>query len=259
MAHRPDPVVKKYGSQRDKTLKNVLTHRILKEFPRVGGPRIGALCAEMILEVVAEHLRPRDHVQHGQVLWMAVSVEDPPRRYRRRGEMAMVPVVLDLSTAEDIEARIDRVSAKERHTRRAVRLCEQAFCQGGLLSNADLSELMTVDAGTLGQLLSAHEDRTGKVVPRRATIHDVGTGMTHKRIICRKRFVEGKEAEQIARETYHSLESVDRYLGQYDRVRQCRLLGLDAKEIASVLACSERLVHEYLELDRELEPGRERP
>jgi len=35
-----------------KTLENALAHRIAKEFPRIGGPRICKLCAEMIMEVV---------------------------------------------------------------------------------------------------------------------------------------------------------------------------------------------------------------
>ena len=34
----------------DKTLENALSHRIDKEFPRIGGPRIRKLCAEMVLE-----------------------------------------------------------------------------------------------------------------------------------------------------------------------------------------------------------------
>ena len=36
-------------------------------------------------------------------------------------------------------------------------------------------------------LLAEHERTTHTVVPRRATLHDVGTGLTHKRIICWKR------------------------------------------------------------------------
>jgi hypothetical protein len=35
----------------DKTLENALAHRIAREFPRIGGPRICQLCAQMILEV----------------------------------------------------------------------------------------------------------------------------------------------------------------------------------------------------------------
>ncbi len=91
------------------------------------------------------------------------------------------------------------------------------------------------------------------LVPRRATVHDVGSGLTHKRIICRKRYLEGKSSDEIARETYHSLEAVDRYLGTYDRVRHCHLEGLAPGAIAYTLNCSLSLVQEYLAINQELE------
>ena len=97
-----------------------------------------------------------------------------------------------------------------------------------------------------------YERRTGHIVPRRATVHDVGTGLTHKHIICLKRYRDGKTSDQIAKETYHSMEAVDRYLGQYDRVRHCRMEGMAKEQIAFTLGCSESLVQEYLEIDREL-------
>jgi hypothetical protein len=46
-----------------KTLENALSHRIAKEFPRIGGPRICKLCTEMIMEVVNNHIRPRGIVK----------------------------------------------------------------------------------------------------------------------------------------------------------------------------------------------------
>jgi DNA-binding CsgD family transcriptional regulator len=134
-----------------------------------------------------------------------------------------------------------------------VRLSQQAYEQGGLLSNCDLAELLNTSDAAVAQVLAEHERATGKIVPRRATLHDVVTGLTHKRIICHKRFVEGKEPHLIAQETYHSLEAVDRYLGQYDRVRHCRLQGMTDQEIAAALNCSLSLVNEYLCIDQELE------
>ena len=56
-------------------------------------------------------------------------------------------------------------------------------------------------------------------------------------------------------ETYHSLEAVDRYLGQFDRVRHCRQQGLSVEETAFTLDCSWALVNEYLAIDGELEGG----
>ena len=49
MSSKPDFIRKKFGPLREKTLRNALAHRIVKEFPRIGGPRICQLCADMIL------------------------------------------------------------------------------------------------------------------------------------------------------------------------------------------------------------------
>jgi len=253
MGRQVDYRRKKYAPLLDKTLQNALAHRISKEFPRIGGPRIRHLCAEMILEVVTSHLRPREHLCHGQVLWMAVHRDHPLRRHQRIADSELVPVVLDLSVPEDIEARLARRPRAENIRRKAVRLCEQAYEQNGLLSNCDLSELLGVNDSQIAKVLVAHERLTNKPVPRRATVHDVGTSVTHKRIICHKRYADGKNVPQIARETYHSIESVDRYLGQYDRVRHCRLEGFDAAATAHALDCSVWLVEEYLDIDQELE------
>ncbi len=253
MGSRPDYVRKKYAPLKDKTLRNALSHRIHREFPRIGGRRIRALCADMIREVMDQHRRPRESVAHGQTVWMAVHTESPPRRHQRIADAELVPVVLDLCTVEDVEARLARRTRRQRLAQKAVRLCEQAHEQGAVLSNCDLAELLNVGDSWISEVLVAHERTTGRLVPRRATVHDVGTGLTHKVVICRKRYVEGKEPHLVARETYHSLEAVDRYLGQYDRVRYCRLQGLSPTETAHALACSEALVDEYLRIDRELE------
>jgi hypothetical protein len=253
MSAKIDYVNKHYKPLKDKTLENAVAHRIQAQFPRIGGPRIRALCARMLLEVVEAHLRPREQVRHGQVLWLAYSVDDPPRRGKRTADSDLVPVVLDLSTAGDIDARLARRSPREWRRAKLVRLCHQAFEQGGLLSNCDLAELLAIHDSQVASLLSEHEDRTGRVVPRRATVHDVGTGLTHKRLICRKRYLEGKPPEQVARETYHSLEAVDRYLAAYDRVRHCRLEGMGVQAIAYTLDCSPALVEQYLAIDDELE------
>jgi hypothetical protein len=188
-------------------------------------------------------------------MWLGISVDDPPSRCKRTADTDLVPLVLDLSTPEDVQAIIERVPTGERTLRKALRLCHQAYEQGALLSNSDLEELLNKSHTEVSSLLAAHERRTGTVVPRRATIHDVGSGVTHKRIICWKRYAEGKETERIARETYHSLEAVDRYLGQFDRVRHCRKQGLPPPEIAFALNISRGLVEEYLAIDRELESG----
>ena len=253
MSSQPNFIRKKFGPLRDKNLRNAIAHQISTEFPRIGGPRICGLCADMILEVVFKHMRPRDHVKHGQVLWMAVGVDDPPRQHRRIVDTKLVPVLLDISTAEDVQRRIDCLSPAERLLHKARRMCQQAYEQGALLSNCDIAEMLHANESMIGSLLARYEQRTNMVVPRRATLHDVGSGLTHKRIICWKRYAEGKDPDVVARETYHSLEAVDHYLGQYDRVRHCRLQKLTPEQTAHALQCSLALVRQYLDIDDLLE------
>ena len=148
-----------------------------------------------------------------QVLWMGVATDHPLRYRQRLADAKLVPVALDLSTPEDIEARIDRKAPTERLQAKAVRLCHQAHQQGALLSNCDLAELLGTTDQNVALALTTYERKTKKLVPRRATLHDVGTGLTDKRIICIERYAEGKSSDLVAQETYHSLEAVDRYLG----------------------------------------------
>jgi DNA-binding CsgD family transcriptional regulator len=210
------------------------------------------LSAQRILDVVYSHLHPREAVRHGQVAWTAIAVEHRPTWRQPVEQMKLVPLVLDLVIAEDVDAIIDREPWRRRLLRRSLRLCQQAYEQGGLLSSSDLSLLLGINASEISKGLVKYEREQKTLVPRRATLHDVGTGLTHKRLICWKRYGEGLTSEQIARETYHSIEAVDRYLGQFDRVRHCLRQGLSEAEIAYVLSCSRSLVAEYAAIDRDL-------
>lgn len=237
----------------DKTLENALSRRIATEFPRIGGPRICQLCAQMILEVVDNHVRSKDSIRHGQLVWTAVSKDLSPGHRQRIAETELVSVVLDVSTPEDIHAKIGRMSDPQRKLQRARRLCRQTYEQGGLLTSFDLSEIMTISDSRISQLMVNYERENKTIIPRRGTIQDAGGGLSHKWIICYKRYVEGKSPDVIARETYHSLEAVDRYLGQFDRVRHCYRQGLSVNETAQILNCSAWLVEAYRQLDQEFE------
>jgi len=254
---KPDYARKHFRPLLAKTLRNSLAQRIGEQFPRIGGDRIIGACADLVLEVVWAHLRPLEYVAPGQVLWLAIDKDDPPRRYRPTEQTRLVPVVLTLSTPGDIEARIAGSKTTQRRLDKALRMSREAHEQGGLLSNCDLAELLTMTNNHIGSLIAEHERSTEQAIPRRATLHDVGTALTHKGIICRKRYLEGKEPNQIARETHHSLEAVDRYLGQFDRVRACTKLGMTAQQTAHVLQCTTRLVEQYLQIHHQLENGYE--
>ena len=128
-----------------------------------------------------------------------------------------------------------------------------------MLSNCDLAVLLGSHDTQVSRVLADYERRSDCLAPRRATLHDVGSGLTHKRLICWKRYGEGKTSEQVARETCHGIEAVDRYLGQFDRVRHCRRQNFSEEETAYVPGRSRALAAEYRAIDEQLRRGRPEP
>jgi len=256
----PDYLAKHYGAQRARGLQSALIQRLGADFPRFGGPRILELCARMIMEVIEAHIPARERLGHGQTIWEAIDLHDRPRRGQSAMQTRKIPVILTLSAPDDVSDCVSQPRPRTHWTdlrlKRALRMCREAHTQGALLSNVDLSMLLNCGDSSIATLLSQWEREHNEIVPRRTTLHDVGSGVTHKAIICRKRYLEGKDPTQVARETYHTLKSVDRYLGQYDRVRHCRLQGMDAIETAHILSCTRNLVDEYLRLDDEINAAR---
>jgi DNA-binding CsgD family transcriptional regulator len=250
------PRVKQFRTQKLRALREQLATLLVAEFPRFGGRRMAEHGADLILETVKKNLAPRDHFVHGQILFACYPVElTGPRR--RIEEIALVPVTLDLYTVEEIDAFI--VGAKpssEQKTERLIRLCRQAHAQGGLLSNSDLAILTGAACNAIGTLLQRYERDSQKVVPRRATLHDCGSGLSHKGVICRQRYLGGKQPHEVARDTFHSPDAVNAYLKRFERVRLCRTKGLTPEETAQALSCSPRLVQEYIALDEQIERER---
>ena len=245
----PDYMRQRVAPMKLKGLHKELSRVIRQQFPRIGGPRMTDLCASLVLEIVHKHLRPSEHLRHGQLLWLGFDLEDPPSRNKTMADVRLIPVILDVCTEDDLDAQLDRVEASERLLRRSLRLSQQAYDQGALLSNIDLAFILGTNDSRIAAALSAYERENQIVVPRRATLHDVGSGVTHKRIICWKRYVEGKTSDEVARETHHTIAAVDRYLGMFDRVRFCRTQKMDTADTARALKCTERLVLEYRAID----------
>jgi hypothetical protein len=242
------PRVAAYGPSERKTFHSVLCHLLQTEFPGIFGPAVTHLFAERIDALYDECHPPRERFKPGQVLWLAVAVDDPPTRDKRIEDTRLVPVILDLVTFQDIEETIIPGDRGPIRSRKIIRLFEQAYAQGGVLSQPDVALLLHVSPSTISDAVLAHERRTGATVPRRGTIHDMGPSVTHKRIICYKRLVEKKPTSQVAQETYHSPDEVEYYVQCLRRIQLCHDSGMSAEETVQATGHTRALVAEYLTL-----------
>jgi hypothetical protein len=248
MGKRPPTDCRAYDAIPRKTFHGALCHLLQTEFPGIFGPTITRLFADKIVDLHERFHPPASRFKVGQVLWVGVAVNDPPAREKRIENSQLIPVILDLVTAQDIDETVATELRAQTRLNKIRRLFQQAYERGAVLSLADVSLLLHVHISTVSQDIQEYERGTKELVPRRGTIHDMGRSVTHKAIICYKRLVEQKPTSQVALETRHSDTEVEYYVQQLRTVQLCHDNGMSKEEIAQATGRSLFLVREYLDL-----------
>ncbi len=251
------------GAQRTlatKTLEVLLVTKFLYEYGFQNGRLVAERIVADILETIQRYWVPAAEVaEPGSFTALAVDRDAVPGPYPTRlEETPHVPVQLRLTT-EDERARLASRTLRPAQLRRerAVRFFFEAEAQGGLLTLADVAWYLGASTSAVGAWVRAHQDEAGEIVPTRGTLHDLGRGTTHKRMIVRLH-LEGRLPSEIARRSRHAQKNVDRYIAAFERVR---LLARQHPhdEIPALAGMSPSLVDEYLALVAEFGLAPETP
>jgi hypothetical protein len=248
---------KDYTAMRIKkrSLPDLLVHKFLTEYGYDHGPVIARAIVEDILATI-ERCYP-ERVSPQTAVWLAVRLETQGRQ-KGINVSDLVPVQLQMYTDSEIGLLTDPTLRKGRQARRAfnrarfARWCFEAYEQGGVLTQLDLSLLSGLSAHYISKVLREYEMETGEIVPTRGTVHDLGPAITHKGEVVR-RWLRHQSPVQIARETKHSQASVDRYIADYQRVR---LLAqkIPFADLPALTGLSAGVVDQYVELLEDFEP-----
>ncbi len=237
-----------YDASDRKTFRSALCHLLQTEFPGVFGPSVTQLFAQRVEDLFDRFHPDRSRLRVGQALWAAVAADDPPARNKRIEDTRLVPIVLDLVTAQDIDETIATGLRQETRSKKILRMFRQAYQQGAVLSYPDVSLLLHVQTSTISRTVLAHERQTKETIPRRGTIHDMGRSISHKAVICYKRLVENKTTSQVASETLHDPEEVEYYVQCLRRIQLCSDAGMTLEEISQATGHSKSLIQQYLDL-----------
>jgi len=238
-----------------RSLPDLLVYKFLTEYGYDHGPVIARAIVEDIL-VTIERCYP-ERVSPKTVVWLAVRLEAQGRQ-KGISVSDLVPVQLRMYIESEIELLTDPALRKGRQARRAfnrarfARWCFEAYEQGGVLTQLDLSLLSGLSASYVSTALREYEIETAEIVPTRGTVHDLGPAVTHKGEVVR-RWLRQQSPVQIARETKHSQASVDRYIADYQKVR---LLAqkIPLTDLPALTGLSAGVVDQYMELLETFEP-----
>jgi hypothetical protein len=238
-----------YRPQAAKSLRRTLYSFIRREFPRLGGSWVVWTLVDKVLEIVDSYRFFQGKLKPGQVVWSAVAVNERPVYRKPMWRTRQVPVIVTIVNQDDIADLRNNGDRDELLRRAIVRAAFDAYAQGGVLTCTDLGLLFQRSYNRVATIIREHEEETGEIVPRRGNVHDMGRTVSHKRIICRKAYLEGKPTPVIARETDHSPEAVDHYILDFARVFFATVQrGMTIDETVFAIQRPRYLVEEYVRM-----------
>lgn len=236
--------VKKYHSAHDRFLKPAIINFFEQEFCGMFGPVVRANIADALIELFESLCPETSRLKPGQLIWNALDkhtrADWDNRRYK--------PVILSLVTSEDIALFEKGASITLIRQNVIARLIKEAYAQGAVLSTRDLSLLLVSDAGYLSKLRIAYEQRNQTILPHTGVIHDMGTTITHKRIIVYKHIAEKKDPSVVARETNHSQLAVDKYLKDFYRIKTLVDDKKDIEFIHHTTNIARHVIKQYIQI-----------
>lgn len=235
-----------YLSMGKRNFKQAVVHLLETEYKIIGSHKVIQMIAEDV-EDLARQFFPSS-ASPGTLIWNTTSRSERKISYGKKAEDQTSCIVkLPFLTPEDIQNRIRPHSRKEgdyQEITRMVRMIKASFNQGGLLSIAEVATIMNRGLDNTRKKLIQYQMEKGEVLPLKGTILDQGASPTHKGIVIQ--LYEKKIAPpDIARQTGHSLEAVDRYISDYERVKLLLQKKADVKEISQLIGRGLRTVKEY--------------
>ncbi len=237
---------KKYRRLKDKSLEQHLLYRFLNNYGYDKGEITAKAIIKDILKVVelyflvANNDKDISHTQYGELVWMAVPVDEFPQRGKSIAKTRLKPIVLSFLTDDDISHIAHGFNSTSLRKKRLQRFVDQAFDQGALLTQLDLAALLGVCDAVVSKYVCEIQE-SGKLLPTRGNIHDLSGAITHKREIITL-YLHGYLTPDIAMKTNHSKEAVDRYIKDYHKVETLWMHGItDLDEISQLTRLSKKV------------------
>jgi hypothetical protein len=205
---------------------------------------------DAVYEVYGPLMETSETLKPGQLRGSVIDASVPPQTALARAQQRLVTLTLDAGSEDREVRRKGGVIALRRH--RFLRVCEEAFAQGGLLTLEGVADLFNCAVRTLVSDLAAVR-AAGTTPPLRSTVKDMGRALTHRTQIV-TRWLAGEEYSEIALATHHSVASVANYVEKYKRCATLSGAGFPEESIALVARLSPALVRAFQQLQARAKP-----
>lgn len=255
MTTRPNYREPVFSPLQAKEVQSVLLQLFIDEFGYENKVIFAEVMIQHILETLETFMKPRSLLKPGQLLWMAVANDGKKHAKQPMREIPQVPVVLDLITQDDLQRLADGEEHMSVRRRRHARLLDQAFQQGGVLSQSDLACITLVSRALIGLDIDHFQKEEHRLLPYRGTVQDAGPTITHKVEAIRlfeAGYLEPDICEMLS--PTHALASVERYVQSYKNLLKLLRRKFSPLEISGILSMAKTVVAAYVEIACEHHP-----
>lgn len=228
-----------------KSVRNMLIKKLRFQYGFNNNKKLAEILIDDILEQISEFTTSASTLKPGQMLWLAVA-EDDFSYHKSMDEHRLVPVILTVVTEDEIKRLRDGASPTTIRQERVIRMFHEAKQQKGVLGHNDVALILGYGRNTITSDVKDYQGETEVMLPSRGRIHDLGPTTTHKAAII-ELHLRGYLTQNISRMTYHTPQSVDRYIRDFEKVRL--LYGkFDIDQIASITGMLSNLITQYIVL-----------
>ncbi len=240
---------RRYQRIKGKSIKKIIVDKFLNQYGYDKGIVTANAIVDDLLNTIEHYYRFSDNslLKHGQIVWLAVPVDEYPQKGKSMEQTKLKPVVLDLISDDDVEAVKLRTHHRTLRIKKVERWTHQAFDQGAVLSILDIAVLLGVNEFTAGNYTREYFSLYGRPLPTRGNVQLIGSGQTHKKEIIAL-YLSGYLIPAICQRTKHSKEAVERYIHDFEAVQLLYPKFHDTNTISLITRLSKSVVDQYIDL-----------
>lgn len=250
-----------YLGMTKRTFEQALVQLLESDYGLMGSRRVLELLAQDVQQLVEQFYPTPQRLRSGWMILTGTKATGP-KAYpgQSAGDHQLVTLAWPVLLPEDVAQLARQPERKDNRQswfqQRLVRIVEYGWNHPEgpvLLTLADLAAMVGLTTAKVSQLLRQARQSTGKPLLTKGHYFDQGMRPTHKAEIIGW-YEQGLDETDIARQSGHALDSVGRYIRDYERVKLLLKRGVPVDQMSRLIQMQPNVVDSYVKLAHEYHP-----
>lgn len=250
-----------YVGMTKRTFEQALVQLLENNYALVGSRRVLELLAQDVQQLVEQFHPAPQRLRSGWMILTGTKATGP-KAYpgQSAADHQLLTLAWPVLLPEDVAQLARQPDTKENRHRwfqqRLVRIVEYGYNHPDgpvLLTLADLAAMVGLNIVQVCQLLRQARQSTGKPLLTKGHYFDQGMRPTHKAEII-DLYEQGLDETDIARQSGHALDSVGRYIRDYERVKLLLKQAIPVEQMNRLINMQPSVVDSYVKLAYKYHP-----